>query len=244
MKARTISNEVLSVLSAGEVDRNLFFLPARQLDRKLYESTNKVLDALGGKWNRARKAHIFPGLCGDLIEDAIETGEFHVPADMGWFPTPPALAERLVDLAGIEAGEAVLEPSAGEGALVAFIKRHTTEIDPFEIDPGRAATCGKRTGFFPIIRDFLTVSPEPSYDVVVMNPPFAKRADIHHVLHARKFLAPGGRLVAIMSASVLFRDDSLTKDFRLLCDRIEALPEDSFKSSGTSVNTCIVTMSI
>lgn len=78
-----------------------------------------------------------------------------------------------------------------------------------------------------------------------MNPPFdKKRSDIHHVVHALKFLKPGGRLVAIMPSGVAFRDDVLTRDFRGIVEQrggsIENLPDASFKQSGTTVNTVLV----
>ena len=47
-----------------------------------------------------------------------------------------------------------------------------------------------------------------------------------------------------MSASVLFRTDKRTTEFRALVESyggtIEPLPESSFKESGTAVNTCRV----
>ena len=95
-----------------------------------------------------------------------------------------------------------------------------------------------------LVEEWKLVSPEPKFDRVVMNPPFNKaRADIHHVLHAFKFLKKGGRLVAIMPSGVRFRDDKLTNEFRdlvLSCGTIEDLPEQSFKESGTLVNTVLV----
>jgi hypothetical protein len=81
-------------------------------------------------------------------------------------------------------------------------------------------------------------------DVVLMNPPFSKGQDVKHVTHALGFLKPGGRLVAIMGAGVTFRQDKRTNEFRELVQAmggtIERLPEGSFKSSGTMVNTVIV----
>lgn len=72
------------------------------------------------------------------------------------------------------------------------------------------------------------------------------KADTKHVAHALRFLKPDGLLVSVMSASVTFRDNKLTADFRALIRErggdIEALPEGSFKSSGTGVNTVIVTI--
>jgi len=71
------------------------------------------------------------------------------------------------------------------------------------------------------------------------------QADIDHVQHAFKFLKPGGHLVSVMSAGVMFRENKKTVDFRNLiesCGHIERLPENSFRDSGTGVNTCIVVM--
>jgi len=48
-----------------------------------------------------------------------------------------------------------------------------------------------------------------------------------------------------MSAGVLFRENRKTVEFRELVNeygRFERLPEDSFKESGTGVNTCVVVM--
>jgi hypothetical protein len=53
-------------------------------------------------------------------------------------------------------------------------------------------------------------------------------------------------VLAIMSAGVEFRSDKKTKAFRALVAEhlgdIERLPAGSFKSSGTDVNTVLVTM--
>jgi 16S rRNA G1207 methylase RsmC len=92
--------------------------------------------------------------------------------------------------------------------------------------------------------DFMTVPQRQDFDRVLMNPPFSKGQDVKHVTHALGFLKPGGRLVAIMGAGVTFRQDKRTTDFRELVQSmggtIEPLPEGSFKSSGTMVNTVIV----
>ena len=76
-----------------------------------------------------------------------------------------------------------------------------------------------------------------------MNPPFAKGADVRHVMHAIKFVKSGGRLVAIMSAGVPGRRDKATVAFRA---KLEAaggwftdVPEGAFKASGTDVRTVI-----
>ncbi len=71
------------------------------------------------------------------------------------------------------------------------------------------------------------------------------QADIDHVLHAYKFLKPGGRLVSIMASGVIFRENRKTVEFRKLlnaCGTFEHNPVGSFKESGTMVNTVIIVM--
>ena len=47
-----IPENVLNVLGECRADGNLLYLPSVQLDRKTYTEVNKVLENMGGKWNR------------------------------------------------------------------------------------------------------------------------------------------------------------------------------------------------
>ena len=53
---------------------------------------------------------------------------------------------------------------------------------------------------------------------MIMNPPFADKADIAHVRHALGFLRPGGLLIAVMAGGVTFREDRATAGFRELVE--------------------------
>jgi 16S rRNA G1207 methylase RsmC len=77
--------------------------------------------------------------------------------------------------------------------------------------------------------------------VVIMNPPFANGQEVEHVLHAWRFVKPGGRLVAVMSASAPTRSTAL---YRALQELVAAeggtftpLPSGSFKEACTNVET-------
>lgn len=164
------------------------------------------------------------------------------------FPTPAALAARVVEEANIQAGHSVLEPSAGTGALLETlpegVKAHAVEINA-----ALAKTLAARfKGWTVNARDFLEMKPDAldTFDRIIMNPPFAGQADIDHVTHALKFLKEGGRLVAIMGAGVEFRQDKKAAGFRALVESlggvIEALPAGSFEQVGTGVNTVLVTI--
>lgn len=47
--------------------------------------------------------------------------------------------------------------------------------------------------------DFLTVTAQPTYDAVVMYPPHRRDLAVQHILHAYRFLRPGGVLTALVS---------------------------------------------
>jgi predicted RNA methylase len=163
------------------------------------------------------------------------------------FYTPPEIADRVMTLAGIEPGMLVLEPSAGTGALANPALGLGAEVTCVEINPDLRieVTCGV-TWF---CADFLDIRSAVHlggpFDRVVMNPPFSRQQDARHVLHAAAMLKPGGRLVAIMSAGVMFRETQAYREVRQLAEHggsIIHLPQGSFRLSGTDVNTCLVTV--
>lgn len=239
-----ISNDVLAVLSAAEVRGNELFLRG-QLDRKMYQNVNKVLEAAGGKWSRVKKAHVFEQEACTRIDQIILSGEVDIPKDdFDYFPTPSIIVDRLIALADVSSGMRVLEPSAGQGSIAYPLIEFGAVVDCIELMEANAKklVCDSKANKV-LNRDFLLTEPDPVYDRIVMNPPFSKQADIKHVLHALDFLKDGGVLVSVMSAGVLFRKDKLTKDFcDLVYDRggiFEELPAGAFKSSGTMVKTII-----
>lgn len=248
-----IESNVLDVLGNAEISGNSLKLTG-QLDRQLYVAVNKVLELAGGKWNRKALAHLFESDAAEIMDQIILTEEItNKKQELGYFPTPPEVVDRLLELAEIEQGMLVLEPSAGQGAIAVEIADRGAIVHCFEIDPvnhGKLAnnlfttTAEYSAG----LGDFLTVEPGNTnlrgdlYDRVVMNPPFGKNAAPEHVLHALQFLQPGGRLVAVMPSSVTFRTDALNDKVRYLAKHIESLPDNSFAESGTNVNTVIVTI--
>jgi predicted RNA methylase len=238
-----VSNEVLAVLSRSEVSGPNVALP-EQLERNLYTKVDKVLQAAGGKWNRKAKAHVFNGDAELRLEQIILTGNIDLPKDeFNYFPTPPAIVKKLIAYAKLQPGMECIEPSAGRGAIAAPIREAGASVKCVELMP-RNANHLRDMDFNVDECDFLSMAPSPIYDRVIMNPPFLKQSDIKHVNHALAFLKPGGLLVAVMSAGVVFRENRLTSDFRDLVyargGRFEELPDGSFKESGTMVNTVIV----
>lgn len=245
-----IESHILSILERADVEGNALRLTG-QLDRKSYVAVNDVLEAVGGKWNKKAKAHIFECDANDALEQILLTGEVvtkkTIQQEFGFFPTPSEIAHDAVRAARIEPGMLVLEPSAGHGALAEIARSAGGKVHCFELLIENVAELEKRS-LHVIAGDFLEQPSEALYDRVVMNPPFAKQADIKHVLHALKFVKPGGRLVAIMSNGSTFRNDRRTAEFNALVESlggtVTRLPDGAFKASGTMVNTILVVLDV
>ena len=248
MKTKQIDEATLGILSRVTITGNQIFLTCGQLTRKEYLEVDSVLKNMGGIWNRKAKAHIFDADPTDKLEAVLLTGEIIHPQDYGCFYTPPELAQRVVELAEIKPGMVVLEPSAGQGAIADIIFTTICPVDCIDILPENCRILLDK-GHIAVMGDFLALPLYSCYDRVCMNPIFSApgnpQADISHVLHAWKFLKPGGRLVSIMSAGVLFRENKKTVAFREMLTKYghyERNPAGSFKVSGTMVNTVIVVL--
>lgn len=249
VKPRQIDQQVLEVLAACRAEGPLVFLPPQRLDAKLYARVNEVLVALGGRWNTRLKAHRLEEDAQPVLEVVVATGTFTKPQDFGYFPTPRDLAERVVALAQIEPGMRVLEPSAGQGALALPAAQAAGSLDlvyVVEMLPANIRAL-RAHGFNRIHEgDFLDMEPEPLFDRVVLNPPFSGLADISHLLHAVRFLAPTGRLVAITSPAWQAHSTRRAAEFREFAQDCEAEVEDvaagAFAKSGTQVATRIVSI--
>ncbi len=247
-----IEPTVLDILGRSQVEGAILRLPDGQLDRKTYEAVNKVIVIAGGKWNKKSKGHVFEYDAADVIDGILLTGEVqNVRQDFGQFDSPPAVVARVVKLAEIKHGLSALEPSAGIGNIAMAATEAGATVDCYEIDEKRFSRLKQHSmDGVPLGMlwrgDFLEQPAPPSrkYDRVVMNPPFAKQADIAHVQHAAKFLKPGGRLVSVMSPTWQTRSTKAAEDFRKFLSDLRAvvidLPAGSFKDSGTGVNAVIV----
>lgn len=270
-----VSEEVLDVLAnrltymrIANGDPNNSVQIQGQLDRKLYVATNKALEACGFAWSRHAQRHVLAGDSdpGELIALILSTGEVTTAADLGFFATPEPLAKQLVAMAELKPGMCVLEPSAGEGAIVEVLLAAGVTVYAIERDARRRRTLLERfvrptiaaerfvvpyPGFgTPTFGsngiDFMDYEAEESFDAVVMNPPFlrcGKGDHIDHVYHALECVKPGGVVVSVMPSGITFRKDKRHTTFRERMQKfgtIEPLPEGSFKASGTNVNTCVV----
>jgi phospholipid N-methyltransferase len=197
----------------------------------------------------------------DGMKDQLRAGMQVVTAPQ-LFPTPPELARRMADEAGMLVGKRVLEPSAGTGNLIRAIFNNATGADCVRVvaveqnadlvrllQQQREKTLYANENNFSIRHaDFLQcrvdrglslTGLDPSdlgaFDAVLMNPPFENASDIKHIEHAITFLKPGGVLVAICANGPRQRERFLP-----MCKMWQDLPAGTFKEAGTNVNTALL----
>lgn len=242
-----ISDTVRHSLISMNIEGNSGRLSA-QLDRTDYAKVNKILEALGAKWNKKTSSHVFTSRDPEeAIASYLESGKLDKPQKFGFFPTPAPLARELVNLAGLQPGDTVLEPEAGVGGLANICAEIVGKgnISCYEIQQKHCEVL-RSLGFKVLQADFLEVEPTQLFSAVILNPPFEKQADIDHVMHAFKFLQPGGTMAAIMSIAITFRTNSKTQQFRNFLDSVGAkvTPNDAnaFRESGTSAQTVKVVL--
>lgn len=156
------------------------------------------------------------------------------------FPTPSHLAARMVELADIQPGDAVLEPSAGTGRIVEAISQSATGYTLTAVERNvQLANRLQSSGVNTRQDDFLQCDDLGKFDRILMNPPFANAEDIEHIIHALNLLKPGGRLVAICANGP--RQNAILKPLVMAHGGVwEELPADAFKESGTSVRTVLL----
>ena len=246
-----LSNEVLDVLGKMQCVGNEAVIPefAGQLDRKLYVAVDQALQAIGGKWSRGARAHVFhDGVDATSLVDAVVlSGSCVDPRSGDFFETPPGIARDLVERAKIRSDSVVLEPSAGLGAIAREIaKAEPARLILNEKDPSRAEKM-RAVGLDVFVGDFLT-SCYQGVDRIVMNPPFAMQQDVEHAHRALDVLVPGGILVSVMSAGARFRTTrraiGLRERVADMGGTFEDLPDGSFAESGTNVRTCVLTVAV
>lgn len=190
---------------------------------------------------------------GGIKEDPVKAAERKLVGQkvgLDFFPTPKSLAQRMVEMAGIEQGDRVLEPSAGSGNIADAAKAAGAKVDTIEVSYELRALLGLK-GHTVIGNDFeMEDYSGRYYDAVLMNPPFSDRKDALHIMRAFDLLKKGGTLVAIAGEGVFFGSDAKAVGFRDWLKEhkahIEKLPEGTFMDktllATTGANARLIVM--
>jgi len=118
-----------------------------------------------------------------------------------FYPTPPAVIEMMTNDLDL-VGKTVLEPSAGSGHILSFVKNLGANTVACEKHPDLAKVAASKADRF-LKNDFFDVLAEEisHVDFIVMNPPFSN-AD-RHIQYAWD-IAPGGcQIVALCNAETI-----------------------------------------
>ena len=242
-------------------------MPVERIDVPLYQKVKRQIELIGGKW-KGGKIQAFEFKEDPSVHfDKISAGQkVNIAKEFQWYETNPKRSDEVIELAKIEEGMNILEPSAGQGALIAAVYRafpyyptgpnHKpgVTVDYFELmdlnnkilsekiqanERWSSSTCWMGD-------DFLKPNDVEwfydRYDRVVANPPFSKNQDIMHFQQMYNFVKPGGRIVSFMSNNWREGSQKLQVSFQDFLKkrgrRIIEVPVGEFKN--VSLPNCIV----
>lgn len=236
------------ILQSCKVEGFLVKLPPVQLDRRLYQEVAKDLELIGGEWKGGKiKGFVFQFDPSNLLRQIANCTDQNLKKEYQFFSTPDALADELVENAGIEEYDLVLEPSAGQGAIIKAIKRKHPSIEVYwcELMDLNRGICELIPDTLFLKDDFLEMPANPRlrglFHKIIANPPFAKNQDIDHIMAMWECLAPGGRIVTIAGVHWQFATEKKCAQFRRWLEQqihtVTEIPEGTFKESGTNVRT-------
>ena len=164
-----------------------------------------------------------------------------------YFATPEPVGYKMVQWANVKAGDKILEPSAGHGAISRFFSP-TTENTIIEPSGRLAPQAQMNTENAKLINGvFEDLHISNKYDAITMNPPFGTggKTAIEHLSKAFRHLREGGRVIALIP-----RGGMADKRFTKWYESDEAknahmvgevlLPNVTFERAGTKVATRIV----
>lgn len=240
---------------AGTVENMAMGAEARALKESFIEAFEASAPYVGrdddGKGGKARDRASRRTLTGferaktHYFAQLKKTSRTKAAEGIDYFATPEPVGFKMVEWAGIGAGDAVLEPSAGHGAIARYFpesaKRRLIEPSP-ELSSRASLVAG---GAEIVASRFEEHNVVNKYDAVVMNPPFGHggKTAMDHVAKAIEHLKDNGRVVALIPEG-----PAAGKQWEKLVsghDDIHvaatiSLPASTFERAGTAVKTKIV----
>ena len=181
-----------------------------------------------------------------------------------FFPTPTALAGRMIGKINWKDVKTVLEPSAGKGDIISamidcskawqsmlydqYRGSISDMVDCIEIDQNLQALL-KGLGYRVVADDFLTFHTYKKYDAIIMNPPFSN-GDAHLLKAIELQEQAGGQICCLLNAETV-RNPYTRRRQELLSKLKEYGAEYDFVKNGfrkaertSSVETVIITLTV
>lgn len=242
------TKQMSKVLKDCTIEGNVVKLPNTQLDRQEYLEVKKALELIGGKWKGGKiSGFVFATDPTDLLNQVANGGKRNLKKEFQFFATPEKLANELVHLADLKNHDTILEPSAGQGAIIKAINQVCDCVpDCYELMDTNVLILNKSGLRFNLVGgDFLKGGGVYKvYTKIIANPPFTKNQDIDHLKKMYDMLARGGRLVCITSESWVNGSQKKQVAFRDWLNWANAdvidIEKGAFKESGTMVGGKIV----
>ena len=238
--------QTLEILQKCTIEENTVKLPNIQLERKEYIEVKNKLELIGGKWKGGKiQGFVFATDPSELLNQ-ISTGEKrNLKKEFQFFATPENLADELVYYADLKNHDTILEPSAGQGAIIKAINKVCDVVpDCFELMDVNAHILKKSGLSFNLIGEDFLKNEGKTYSKIIANPPFTKNQDIDHLKEMYNCLSRGGKLVCITSESWVNGTQKKQIEFIDWLESVNAdiiaIPKNSFKESGTSVGGRII----
>lgn len=233
-----------------------------------YELVDEIFERLRGKYLPGRRVHGFPSDPRPLLETVLRLAVMPPRNPLDFFRTTAPVLARFETLLSPDRDELslfsyrmrlhrdgerrfkILEPSAGDGAILDLLRRLFPEADLFccELDPFRRSIL-ERKGYTVIAENFLDLSDPEGFDIIAMNSPF--RDDVHghgaYISHIRKAFSLlrdcSSQLVAVAPIGFLTDQNQPFADFLtfiLEYGHITDLPHDAFAESGTIMSCALL----
>lgn len=233
------------ILKECKTEGNVVKLPPRQLPRDEYMMVKKALEGIGGKWTGGKVfGFVFQTCPKELLKKLVKGDSVNLKRDFQFFATPPDLADELVQLANLSDELSILEPSAGQGAIVEAILRRqpSAKVHCFELMDVNRVVLERIPSVRLLGEDFLQANRK--FDRIIANPPFTKNQDIAHISHMYDCLNADGVMVSVASAHWVLSQNKKEVAFKNWLAKVNAtvrdIPAGAFKSSGTNVEARII----
>ncbi len=242
----TQMSELKESLKKCKISGNVLSLPP--ISEGALPNYNEVKTALikaGAKYKQ--NTFVFPDPAQPYIDRLIGGEKVNIKKEFQFFATPDVLADELVFQAQIEPTHKILEPSAGQGAIIKAIQKvfeNNQSVDYCETMGVNLTFLQKIKNARPVGADFLKFDGLIKYDRIIANPPFSKNQDIQHIYKMYDCLKKGGRLVSISSKHWQNSNNKTETTFRNWLRDVKAdvqeISSGAFKESGTSVASVII----
>lgn len=213
----------------------------------------KALELIGGKWKGGKtQGFEFNEAPGDLLQEVANGKKVNIQKEYQYFATPSDLAFRMASMLEVEEYDMILEPSAGQGALIKMVQvLHPDKYVHYcELMPLNRTILSKLDNVQYMVDNFLKLGANKKlrglFHRIIANPPFSSNQDIDHINLMYDLCAPGGRIVTLASKHWQFASDNKSKLFRIhlknIRAEVEQIPAGTFQESGTNIETVLITI--